>query len=431
MEEKIKFSKDMIDFIDESPCSYLAVKSMEKLLKENGFKKYNFEDEIKLKKGDKGFITNNDSALIAFSIFDEDIEEKGFKMIGSHTDSPGFRIKSNPVMKTENILKLNTEVYGGPILSTWLDRILSLAGRVSLKGEDPFHPEIRFINIDRDLLTIPNLAIHMNRDVNEGFDFNPQIDTLPIFALEDEEKFDREIIDKIIAEELGVEIDSIIDFDLYLYDREKGNIIGLDDEFISIGRIDNLSMAYTSLRALVDTKNGSGVNVMVCTDNEEVGSKSIQGADSPMVTETLERISIALGKNREEFLRSVENSFLISADMAHAVHPNFKEKSDPTNRPHMGRGPVIKYSANKAYTSDAYSASVFKALCKKANVEYQEFYNRSDEKGGSTIGPITSGHLNIKSVDVGNAMLGMHSIKELASVNDTLDIYKVFCELYK
>lgn len=430
MIDKIDLSKELIAFIDDSPCSYLATETMGRILEENGFREYDLTQELNLKKGDKGYIVNNDSAIIAFNIFDEKLEEKGFKIIGSHSDSPGFRIKSNPIMQSGNVLKLNTEVYGGPIIPTWLDRVLSISGRVSIKGDSPFHPVVKTIKIDRDLMTIPNIAIHMNRDLNKGFEYNPQIHTLPILSLDESKKLDKELLDELISDELNVEVEDIIDYDLYLFDRSPGRIIGLHDELISAGRLDDLGMVYTSLKAFMDTK-GSGINIFISTDNEEVGSGTIQGADSPMISETLERIAIGLGKDREELLMAIENSFMISADMSHAVHPNFDEKADPTNRPKMGDGPVIKYAANKSYTTDAYSASVFKGLCDEAGVEFQEFYNRSDKRGGSTIGPITTGHLNVKAVDIGNAILGMHSIRELGSVDDILDIYKVFKEFYR
>ncbi|WP_036729574.1 M18 family aminopeptidase [Peptoniphilus mikwangii] len=428
--DAVKISKELIEFIDNSPCSYFAVRNMAGLLEKFGFKKLECKDNWELKKGDKCYITNNDSSIIAFTIGRNDVEKTGFKIVGSHSDSPGFRIKNNAQMKFENNLKLNTEVYGGAILSTWFDRPLSIAGRVVLKSDNLLNPKIELVKIDRDLLIIPSLAIHMNRDINKGFEFNPQTHTLPLMGLANEEIKEDMLVD-LLAKELSVSTDDITDYDLYLYDRNGGKILGLNNEFVSVGRLDNLAMAYISLKALMDTDSGSGVNVMVCTDNEEVGSSSRQGADSPMVENTLERIAIGLGKNREEFFRAIDLSYIISADMAHAVHLNFGEKADPTNRPLLGGGPVIKYAANKAYTSDAVSASIFKGLCDRAEVPCQSFYNRSDMRGGSTIGPITQNHINIKSVDIGNPMLSMHSVRELCAVDDNLYLYKVFLELYK
>lgn len=428
---KKDMARELVDFIDASPCSYFSVKNMKEMLEKNGFKEVDFSKDLKLEKGSKGFVINNDSGLIAFAVGENLSEDSAFRIVGSHTDSPGFRIKTNPVMKTENVLKLNTEVYGGPIVSTWLDRVLGIAGRVALKGENPLEPEIRLLDFDRDLLTIPNLAIHMNRQVNQGFEYNPQAHTLPILMLDNSQELNRDILDKLIAEELKVKIEDIIDYDLYLYDRQKGSFFGCNDEFISVGRQDNLTMAFTSLKALVDNKADKNINIMISTDNEEVGSRTIQGADSPFILNTLERIALGLGYDREKFLKMQEKSFMISADMAHAVHPNFSEKSDPTNRPKLGEGIVIKYAANKSYTSDAYSASVVKNLCKLENTKCQEFFNRSDMAGGSTIGPITSTHLNVHACDVGAPLLSMHSIREVGSVDDVENSYKLFLSLYK
>lgn len=428
--EKLSLARDMIDYIDKSPCSYFAVENIKEYLLENGFKELKVNDTWKLQEKGSYFTINNDSAIIAFTIGDNNIEDYGFKIIGSHSDSPSFRIKGNPEINKLNTVTLNTEVYGGAILYSWFDRPLSVAGRVVLKSDDALNPSVRLLNIDKDLMIIPSLAIHMNRDVNKGFEFNPQKHTLPLLTLTDEE-ISEDFFLEVLADELKVDKEEILEYDMYLYDREKGKIIGLKDEFISVGRLDNLAMAYTSTVALVKNQPTKGVNVMVCTDNEEVGSRSRQGADSPMISDVLERISIGLNKNREEFLRAVEKSYIISADMAHAAHPNFEEMADPTNKPKLGKGPAIKYAANKAYTSDAISGGIFKQLCENANVPCQTFYNRSDKVGGSTIGPITASQLNIRSVDIGNPMLSMHSIRELASVDDNLYLYRVFEELYK
>lgn len=426
-----KLVDELLDFIDESPCSYFTIENAKKLLKENSFVENNLSEDLKLEAGAKGFVINNDSAIIAYRIADKIDENTFFKIVGSHSDSPGFRIKTKPVMKNENIIKLNTEVYGGPIIYTWFDKPLSLAGRVSTKSENPLKPQVNLLNIDKDLLIIPSLAIHMNREVNKGFEFNPQIHTLPIMMLDNNEKIDSDALLKLIAEELNVNPSDIIDYDLYLYDRQKGSKLGVNNEFISVGRQDNLTMAFTSLKALVDTKPKSGINITIITDNEEVGSRTIQGADSPFIVNTLERISLALGFNREKFLQMQEKSFMLSADLAHAVHPNFTEKADPTNRPKMGEGIVIKYAANKSYTSDGYSAAVVKSLCENKKIKYQEFFNRSDKSGGSTIGPITSSHLNVRACDVGSPILSMHSVRELGSAEDVENAYGLFSAMYE
>lgn len=428
---KKQFAQNLIDYIYDSPTAFNAVKNSKELLLKNGFKELEMTCKWNLKVGGKYFITKNASSLTAFVINSDNLEE-GFRIIGSHSDSPTFRIKPNAEMSVENTyLKLNTEGYGGSILSTWFDRPLSIAGRVVLKSENILCPKEEVININRPICIIPNLAIHMNRSVNDGYKFNKQKDTLPLVGLINDTLEKDDFLIKEISKELNINKEDILDFDLYLYEYEKGSIIGLNEEFISSSRLDNLSMAHASLYGLIDSKGNKGINIAAIFDNEEVGSSTKQGADSNMLLNILERICISLGKDREEFFAAVYSSFMISADLAHALHPNIVEKHDPTNRPVMGGGPVIKISANQSYTSDAFSAGVYKNICEKCGVKYQQFVNRSDERGGSTIGPISSTHLDINSVDIGSPILSMHSIRELGSVEDHYNIYKTFVEFYQ
>ncbi len=424
-----KIAESLISFIDKSPCSYFAVKQMKEILNTEGFKEYKLADKFNLKSGDKGYFTVNDSSILAFNIGDDNIEDKGFRIVASHCDSPSFRIKSNPVIKKDGVVYLNTEVYGGPIYSTWLDRVLSFAGRAVLKGDNLLEPVSVLVNIERDLLTIPNLAIHMNKEINKGFIYDAQKHLLPFIALDDD-KIGDYFLEELIAQELKIDKEDILDFDLYLYDREGAKLIGVQKELISAGRQDNLAMAYSGLMSMINAKAKS-LNVLLCTDNEEVGSKSIQGADSTMARDCLKKISIALGKGEDEFIRAMENSYMISADMAHAVHPAYGDKADPTNKPQLGKGPVIKYAASKGYSTDAYSAAVFMQLCHEAGVEYQRFYNRSGNRTGSTIGPLNTKYLKIKSIDMGNPLIAMHSIRELGAIKDLESVYKVFKELYQ
>ncbi len=426
------FAKNLIDFIYESPTAFNFVETSRKLLDENGFCELDFLDKWKLKENGKYYITKNLSSLVAFTINSNNTCEEGFRIIGSHSDSPCFKIKPNPEITCENrYLKLNTECYGGPILSTWLDRPLSLAGRVCLKSDNILKPNEKIININKPVCIIPNLAIHMNRSVNEGYAFNKQKDMLPFVGVLNETLEKDDFLINLISNELKVDKEDIIDFDLFLYEYEKGKLIGVNEEFISSSRLDNLSMAHASLNALINSKNSKGINVVAVFDNEEVGSSTKQGADSNMLLNILERVCISLSKNREEFLKSIYSSFMISADLAHAVHPNLGEKHDPVNRPIIGDGPVIKINANQAYTSDSYSISVYKSICKEANIKYQEFVNRSDERGGSTIGPISSTHIDIPSIDVGSPIFAMHSIRELGSVSDHFNIYKTFLKFFE
>ena len=427
-----EFARNLLGFIEKSPTAFHSVQTSEELLKLNGFTKLDEREEWKLEQGGKYYTTKNSSALMAFTINTNNLKEDGFRIIGSHSDSPTFRIKPNPEMEVEKTyLKLNTECYGGPILNTWLDRPLSIAGRVTLKGESILRPKETLVNINRPICIIPNLAIHMNRDVNAGVALNKQKDMLPLVGLLNESLEKDNFLLKTVAKELGIKIEEILDFDLFLYEYEKGSLIGPNEEMISCSRLDNLAMAHASLHGLIDANSNNGINVVAVFDNEEVGSSTKQGADSNMLLNVLERISLCLGQNREEFFRSLYSSFIISSDLAHAVHPNVVEKHDPTNRPVMGKGPVIKINANQAYTSDSQSIAVYKSICKEAGVNYQEFVNRSDERGGSTIGPISSTHIDIPSVDVGSPILAMHSIRELGCVEDHMDIYKTFKKFYE
>lgn len=431
MKDELNFANDLIDFIYESPTPFHVVNSAKKILIEKGFAELKNEDKWILEKGKKYFVTKNDSALIAFIVGKGDINKNGFKLIGAHTDTPGFRIKPNAEINVENkYIKLNTEAYAGSILSTWMDRPLSIAGRVTLKSEDILNPKTKLINIKRPILIIPNLAIHMNRNVNAGVELNKQKDMLPLLSMVNSNMERGNYLLNTIAEELGTVKEEIIDFDLFLYEYEKGCIMGLNNEFISSSKLDDLTMVHAGINAIANAEASEAANVMVCFDNEEVGSTTKQGADSPMLSTVLERIVLSLGFDREDYYRSLSKSFLIAADSAHASHPNVGEKCDPTNRPAINRGPVIKINANQKYTTDSNSSAVYEAICSKVGVPVQKFVNRSDELGGSTIGPISSSQIDIRSVDIGTPLLAMHSIRELGGVLDHSYVMKSFEEFY-
>jgi aspartyl aminopeptidase len=432
MSKELKLAQELIDFIYESPSAFHAVESVKNILNANGFDELKDEDRWKLQNGGKYFVTKNDSAVFAFVVGKGSPAEKGFKLIGAHTDSPSFRIKPNPEMTSENTyVKLNTEVYGGPILNTWLDRPLAVAGRVTLKGENLLNPLTKLVNINRPILIIPNLAIHMNREVNKGVELNRQKDTLPLLSLVNEELEKGSYLLNTVAADLKVSAADILDFDLFLYEFEKGSIIGLNNEFISSSRLDDLAMVHAGIKALISTEASEPTNVMACFDNEEVGSSTKQGADSELLSNLLERIILALGGDREDFFRAVSKSFMISADLAHAVHPNSGEKADPINRPVINKGPAIKLAANQSYTTDSNSAAVYEQICKQAGVPVQKIVNRSDTPGGSTIGPISSAHLAIRSVDMGTPILAMHSIRELGGVLDHSYVLRSFEEFFR
>ena len=422
---------ELIDFLYDSPSACHGVKATQRILNENGFIEIKEEDKWDLKSKGKYYVIKNDSALIAFEIGSEDIERVGFRLIGAHTDVPGFRIKPNPQMITEGrYVKLNTEVYGGPILHTWYDRPLSIAGKVALKGKSPLKPEIRLININKPLLIIPSLAIHMNREVNEGYKINRQVDTLPLLGLINDKLEKEDYLMNILAQELKVNKEDILNFELGLYEYEKGSLIGMNEELISSGRFDDLWMVFAGVKALVNSKENKATKVMICIDNEEIGSLTAEGANSTLLNNILERITIGLGKDREEYYRALSKSIMISADLAHAVHPNLGDKHDPTNRPVLEGGPVLKIAASGSYSTDSFNGAVFAGICDSAGVPFQKFVNRSDVRGGTTIGPVTAANLTIPVIDMGAPVIGMHSIRELASVKDNYYTIKAFTEFF-
>ena len=425
--------ENLIEFLNESPVNFLAVKTLKEILAGRGFREINAADSIgELKAGDQVFFTKNDSSLYAFRIGRKALADNGFHLICAHCDSPTFRIKPNAEMLCEGgITKLNTEVYGGPIMSTWFDRPLSLAGRVLIKTDDVMQPETRLLHIKRPLLQITNLAIHFNRQVNDGVKLSKQKDMLPLLGIVTDQLESGNMLMNVIAEELGVNIPDIIDFDLYLYDIAPACTFGVHDEFISGGRLDDLSMVHAGLMALLATETQDTTQVLAVFDNEETGSQTKQGAGSPFLSTLLQRIVLAQGGNQEDFFRSIEKAFMISADNAHAWHPNYSEKYDPTNHPMLGGGPAIKFNAAQKYASDAASAAVFMGICQKAGVPCQRFVNHSDVAGGSTLGNILAGSLPLRGVDMGNPVLGMHSVRETGSTADHLYCIKAFTEFYK
>lgn len=445
-ENSIGLAQDLVDFINASPSMYSAVADMERILKDNDFKELDLKKRLDIGDKDKYYIKIGSSSIVAFNIKSKDIEDKGFRIVGSHSDSPCFRIKANPEMKQGNVLKLNTEPYGGMIVSTWFDRPLSIAGRVFVKNnEDIFRPSEHIINFDQPLVIIPNLAIHMNRTINEGYAYNKQVDLIPM-VLDDfagggelKKDFDKDYLLNLIKDHLentcGLDYiakEDILDYDLYLYEYEKGSLVGKNKDYISCGRLDNLASAHASIMALIDQEDGGydGITMACVFNNEEVGSMSKEGADSSSLVNILERISIAMGKTKEEFLMALENSFMVSADLAHAVHPNKPEQADPTNGPVFGGGVAIKIHAGKAYASDAHSVSVFRTICDSQNIKNQYFMNRSDKRSGSTIGSIMSSHMSMPIVDVGIPILAMHSIRELANTEDYMDYYRAIYYFY-
>ncbi len=429
--------KRLLSFLDASPVNFLAVKNLTDELQQHGYRRIDTTEALgTVKAGDKFFVTKNDSSIYAFQIGRKALAETGFHMICAHCDSPTFRIKPHAEIDCEGgIVKLNTEVYGGPIMSTWFDRPLTLAGRVIVKSKDVMTPTTLLLHVKRPLLQISNLAIHFNRQVNDGVKLSRQKDVLPILGIINDELEKGNLLINIILEELNkqqtVAREDILDFDLYLADATPACTFGAHNELISSGRLDDLSMCFAGLEALLASQPTDTTQVLAIFDNEETGSQTKQGAGSPFLSYMLKRIALAQGGTEEAYYQAVERAFMISADNAHAWHPNYSEKYDPTNHPMLGGGPVIKFNAAQKYASDAYSASVFAGLCKKAGVPCQRFVNHSDVAGGSTLGNILASSIPLRGVDMGNAILAMHSCRETGSTADHEFCVKVFTQFYQ
>ena len=410
----------LLAFLDASPVNFLAVRNCADILDKAGFSRIDPCMPIgKVKAGDKLYATKNDLSIYAFQIGNKPMDETGFRMICAHADSPTFRIKPNAEINCEGgLVKLNTEVYGGPIMSTWFDRPLTLAGRVVVRGADIMHPDTLLLHVKRPLMQISNLAIHFNREVNDGVKLSKQKDMQPILGIVNGVCEKGNMLINLICDELHVKADDILDFDIYLADAAPACLFGMHNEFVSSGRLDDLSMCFAGLEALVSSPQTDTTKVLAIFDNEETGSQTKQGAGSPFLASMLRRLVMAQGGNEESFLQAVERAFMVSADNAHAWHPNYNEKYDPTNHPVLGGGPVIKFNAAQKYASDAVSAAVFADVCKEAGVPCQRFVNHSDVAGGSTLGNILALSLPVRGVDMGNAILAMHSCRETGSVAD-------------
>lgn len=427
----------LLSFLDASPVNFLAVKNIADMLEAGGFRRLNPALPIgTVNAGDRFFVTKNDSSIFAFRIGAKPLADVGFHMICAHADSPTFRIKPNAEMLVEGgLVKLNTEVYGGPIMSTWFDRPLTLAGRVIVRSQDVMQPQTMLLHIKRPLLQISNLAIHFNRQVNDGVKLSKQKDVLPLLGQITSQLEAGNMLMNVIVEELNkqrpIQQEDILDFDLYLADTTPACTFGAHNEFISAGRLDDLSMCFAGLEAMLAAHDTDTTQVLAIFDNEETGSQTKQGAGSPFLSYMLKRIALAQTNTEEAYYQAVERAFMISADNAHAWHPNYAEKYDPTNHPMLGGGPVIKFNAAQKYASDAASAAVFAGLCAKAGVPCQRFVNHSDVAGGSTLGNILASSIPLRGVDMGNAILAMHSCRETGSVRDHEYCVKVFTEFFE
>lgn len=418
-----KTAKKLLKFIQKSPTAFQAVEEMSQRLQKEGFKELKEEKHWDLKAGGNYFVTRNHSAVIAFSIPKKAAWK--FHIMASHSDSPALKIKENPEMEVEKAyIKLNVERYGGMLLAPWFDRPLSVAGRLIVRKNGEIQEKL--VAVDKDLLVIPNLAIHMNREVNDGYKYNVQKDMLPLYSDYD----GKGSFMKLMAAEADVAEEDILGHDLFLYDRTPGTVWGANEEFISAPRLDDIQCAFASLEGFLRGERKESIAVHCVLDNEEVGSTTKQGAASTFLKYTLMRINMGLGRTQEEYLMTLADSFMVSADNAHALHPNHTDKTDPVNRPVLNGGIVIKYNANQKYCTDGVSAAIFKDICDRAEVPYQTFVNRSDMAGGSTLGNISNTQVPMKTVDIGLAQLAMHSVYETTGAKDTESLAKAAAVLF-
>lgn len=441
LSKEIVRSRELLDFIENSPSVFHVVENLSKIYDEAGFVRLDERDEWNLSCGQAYYVTRNDSSILAFSI-PEDINGAKLMVAATHSDSPTFRIKMNPSMNIEKYVKLNVEKYGGMIMSSWMDRPLSIAGRVVVEcsGEEDVEIsehtrkigrnarlETKLVNIDEDLCMIPNVAIHMNRNMNDGSAYNAQTDMAPLIGLTDGERG----FEDLLSEYADVMPEQILAYDLFLYVRERGRILGANHEFIMSPKLDDLQCAYFSSLAMAEVRSDQNINICVAFDNEEVGSGTKQGADSTFLEDVIVRIGESLAFSKERMQQLIAEGFLISADNAHAVHPNHPEKADPTNRPYINGGVVIKSHGGQKYTTDAVSAAKLKLLCKDGQIPVQTFANRSDQAGGSTLGNISTAHVSISSVDIGMPMLAMHSAMETAGTFDNEYVARLFESFFR
>lgn len=430
--ENQKLAQKLLEFIKKSPSCFHAVKNISEILLQNGFREIKESEKWNLVSGGKYFVSRNASSLIAFSV-PENLDSKtsenkknlGFMICASHSDSPSFKIKENPEIESAGCVVLNVEKYGGMLINPWFDRPLSVAGRIIAKSEKSNHLEQILVDIDKDLLMIPNLAIHMDRDANNGHKIDVQSEIRPVLSLNKDKK-----LMEIVAENAGVDEKNILAADLFLYNRSEPCVWGAENEFISSAKLDDLECAFSTLEGFLESGKSDSVKVYCVFDNEEVGSQTRQGAASTFLNDTLSRISFSLGGNFEDYRISLSKSFMVSADNAHAVHPNFVSAADPVNRPKINGGVVIKFNAAQKYTSDALSAGFFKQVCKNAEVPFQVFTNNSNVAGGSTLGNISQTQVSVPCVDIGLAQWAMHSPYETAGAYDAGFMARAIKEFY-
>ncbi len=421
----IEHTEKLLQLTEEGTSPFHVTAAVERQFQEAGFKKLQFGKNWKLERGGRYYLAQHGTSLVAFAIGKNYRTGDAFRMAAAHTDFPGLRIKPAPDLTKAGYRQLNVEVYGGAILNTWLDRPLSASGRVALRSDDIFRPQMRLVDFKKPFLTIPNLAIHMNREVNKGVELNRQKDMLPVFGLEDSEDFLSRL-----AMQLQVKKEDILEYELGLYNTDTGDYLGLSEEFISSPRLDNLTSVQAITTALTGGMRDRGINVAAYFDHEEIGSRTKQGAGSTLLSVVLERVLLALNGDREAFLESYSDSILLSVDVAHGIHPNHTEKHDPTNQDLLGKGVCIKEACSQSYATDSEAVAIVQQICDSEEIPYQKFVNRSDSAGGSTLGSIASSLLPVRTVDIGIPLLAMHSSRELMGTADQESLVRLIQAFY-
>lgn len=407
----------LFDLLQKGTSQFHTVLAAKETLIKEGFEELELKENWQLTRGGRYLLSHHGSTLFAFTIGRAFQAEDGFRIAASHGDFPGFRIKPNAGMEVKGYLQLNTEGYGGAILSSWLDRPLSVAGRVVLKSEDVFRPEVRLIDMEKPVLIIPNLAIHFNREMNKGVELRKQVEMLPIYGTASEE-LTKDGFVMAVAEALGVEKEEILDYELTVYNTDKPEIVGLKEEFVSAPRLDNLTSTQAILEGIVNSQRVQGLNLMVVFDHEEIGSCSKQGAASTLLATVLEKIYVSLGMTKADYVNALEDSLFMSVDVSHAYHPNYGAKYDITNQHVLNQGFAIKEAAGQSYATDSEAIAIVQQICEKEQIAYQKFVKHSDSAGGGTLGSISSAMLPIRTVDMGVPILAMHSSRETMGVKD-------------
>lgn len=415
--------KDFFEFMDHSTSPFQVVKNCSNILKEEGFEQLSFEKKWELKKGGSYYLSLYDTTLFAFRIGKEIGDDMMLRMAAAHTDFPSFRVKPNPAMKEKSYIRLNTESYGGMILSSWYDRALSISGKVAVKSENSFRPKEVLIDLEDPILVIPNLAIHLNREVNKGVEINKQTDVLPLFGLSEEE--DKNYFNNLLAEHLDIPVEDILDYDLYIYNMDKAKAVGKNKELICSPRLDDLTSVYALLHGIRTQVCEKDIHIVGFYDNEEIGNQTKQGCASQFTGILLEKIFEALGKSRINLYEVLMRSTMISADVAQAFHPNYPSKFDPTNRAELGKGIVFKIDTAQRYAYDAGAIAIIQQLCEENQIPYQKFVNRSDATGGGTMGPVLSTLLPLRTIDIGLPLLAMHSASETIGAKDQESLIKL------